>query len=73
MLGGEPSAVSRQDDIVLVDDDRNCEAELPDASRDLADLLLGMSARVGGVRAQLPYGRFSDSLVGIRLPSKEAV
>jgi hypothetical protein len=41
MLGGEPSAVSGQDDIVLVEDDWNYEAELSDASRDLPDLLLG--------------------------------
>jgi hypothetical protein len=60
MLRGKQPAVPGQDDVVLVDDDRNCEAELPDASYDFGDLLLGMSVRIRGMRTQRSYGSLSD-------------
>ena len=39
LLGRQPSAVTGKDDVVLVDDDWNRKAELPNASRNQADLL----------------------------------
>jgi hypothetical protein len=44
--------VASNDPAVLSDQNRIVEAELPDAVGDLTDLLLGMGARIAGMRPQ---------------------
>ena|ERR1700682_1011568 len=48
-LCGLQAAVTRKDGFVFVDNHRIEEAELPDARRDLPDLLFGMRSRISGV------------------------
>ena len=52
--------VTRDHIVFAVDQNRNIEAESPDAVGDLSDLLLGMPARVGGVRFQLVDATIDD-------------
>jgi hypothetical protein len=70
ILGGKPSTVASEDDVGFVDDDRNCEAELADASRDLADLVLGVDMRIRRMRAQLDL---AGGHMGLLLSSEGAV
>jgi hypothetical protein len=50
---GQHPAVARAHILFAIDQNRNIEAESPDAVGDISDLLLRMPARVGGVRLQL--------------------
>ena len=62
-----------QHDAVFVDDEPNCEAELPDASRDFGDLLLGMGVRIRGMRRSIPTAACLIWLVTIWLPKTRAL
>ena len=51
-LGSLDAAVAGNNDVVGVDQDRIVEAEVADRGRDLADLLVGVDARVAGIGFQ---------------------
>jgi hypothetical protein len=57
---GQQTAVTRDHIVFAIDQNRNIEAERPDAVGDLSDLLLTVPARVGGVRLQLIDATIDD-------------
>jgi hypothetical protein len=67
-LCGLDSAVAGDDPAVLSDQNWIVESELPDAVRDLSDLLLGMGARIArmGPQARGRHGLDSHGLDGSR-------